>query len=63
MLPFTPSAPLTLGVELELQLIEPESGDLAPSAQPLLARLPNQERIKPELFLMREFETDQLVVE
>lgn len=50
MLPFTSSAPLTLGVELELQLIEPESGDLAPSAQLLLARLPNQERIKPELF-------------
>ena len=50
MLPFSPSVPLTLGVELELQLIEPESGDLAPSAPLLLARLPNQERIKPELF-------------
>jgi carboxylate-amine ligase len=39
---FKPSAPLTLGVELELQIIEPQGRDLAPRSDALLARLPQQ---------------------
>ena len=33
---FTPSKPLTLGVELELQLLSTHDFDLAPQAQDLL---------------------------
>ena len=32
---FNPSEPLTFGVELELQIVDPETGRLSPSAQPL----------------------------
>jgi carboxylate-amine ligase len=38
---FQKSAPLSLGVELELQLIDPASGDLKPAATEMLARLDN----------------------
>lgn len=52
MLTFTPSAPLTLGVELELQLVDRGSGDLSPSAPALLDSLANHplhEQFKPEI--------------
>lgn len=52
MLTFTASAPLTLGVELELQLIDRQSRDLAPEAAALLQQFeghPLQEQIKPEI--------------
>jgi carboxylate-amine ligase len=49
-LDFKTSRPYTLGVELELQLIDPESLDLTPAAPSLMAKLPDEfkERIKPE---------------
>lgn len=49
---FNPSENLTLGVELELQLINPASGDLAPKAGELLTQMKPIEctgEIKPEL--------------
>lgn len=49
---FTPSRPLTLGVELELQLVNPDSCDLLPCAPALLDRLAdsaNAEQFKPEI--------------
>src|SRR5512134_2133883 len=50
-LPFTPSDPLTLGVELELQIIDAESRDLAPGAPQLFERLGGpRPNIKPEIF-------------
>ena len=50
-LPFTRSDPLTLGVELELQLIDAESRDLAPGAPQLFERLGGpRANIKPEIF-------------
>ena len=50
-LQFTPSDPLTLGVELELQLIDAESRDLTPAAPQLLERLGGASaNIRPELF-------------
>lgn len=50
-LPFTPSEPLTLGVELELQLIDAESRDLTPGAPQLFKRLGGpRPNIKPEIF-------------
>jgi len=50
-LPFTSSEPLTLGVELELQLIDAESRDLTPGAPQLFERLGGaRPNIKPELF-------------
>lgn len=48
---FQPSKPLTLGVEIELQMIDPTTGDLIPRAYELLkaaAHLPN---VKPEFYL------------
>jgi carboxylate-amine ligase len=47
---FQPSAPYTLGVELEIQLLDQRSLNLAPAAQDILADLPAdlKERIKPE---------------
>jgi len=49
-LDFKASRPYTLGVELELQIIDPNGLDLTPAAPTLLARLPDgfKERIKPE---------------
>ncbi len=49
---FTPSAPLTLGVELELQLVKSHDLDLARDAGDLLARLEKVKlagAVKPEL--------------
>ncbi|WP_459616030.1 YbdK family carboxylate-amine ligase [Bordetella sp. 2513F-2] len=51
-IPFTSSAPNTLGIELELQLINPRSFDLAAAADELLAQLANHpiaDRVKPEI--------------
>jgi carboxylate-amine ligase len=48
---FAHSPNLTLGVELELQLLDPDSLDLAPACGAVLARLPQQEkRVRPEIF-------------
>ncbi|NQD38751.1 glutamate--cysteine ligase [Permianibacter sp. IMCC34836] len=52
MLTFTASAPLTLGVELELQLIDKQSRDLTPAAPELLTQLqhhPQHALFKPEI--------------
>ncbi len=52
MLTFTDSAPLTLGVELELQLVDRGTGDLSPTAQALLDSLathPLHDQFKPEI--------------
>ena len=47
---FKPSKPYTIGVELELQLLEPEQFNLTSAAPAILAELPIdfKERIKPE---------------
>lgn len=47
---FTPSPALTLGVETELQVIDPATLDLTPSAPQLLERLSADRHIKPEIF-------------
>jgi carboxylate-amine ligase len=49
---FAPSAPLTVGVELELQLVRPHDLDLARDADELLARLQKRKlpgAVKPEI--------------
>jgi len=51
-IPFVPSVPNTLGIELELQLIDPRTFDLTSGADELLAQLANHpvaDRIKPEI--------------
>ena len=51
-LSFTPSAPLSLGVELELQLVRPHDLDLARDADELLRRLAKRKlpgAVKPEI--------------
>jgi carboxylate-amine ligase len=51
-IPFVASAPNTLGIELELQLIRPGTFDLCASADELLAQLahhPIADRVKPEI--------------
>ena len=51
-IPFTTSAPNTLGIELELQLIHPGTFDLAAASDELLAQLANHpiaDRVKPEI--------------
>ncbi|MBJ7264264.1 MAG: glutamate--cysteine ligase [Burkholderiaceae bacterium] len=51
---FTPSAANSLGIELELQLIDPATLDLAACADELLAQIaghPMADRIKPEITL------------
>jgi carboxylate-amine ligase len=40
---FKPSEPLTFGVELELQIVDPETGRLSPSAQALWQALPTED--------------------
>jgi carboxylate-amine ligase len=47
-LDFIPSRPLTVGVELELQLLDPDSLDLIDGIQPLTERYPDSPYIKPE---------------
>ena len=50
--PFVSSAPNTLGIELELQLVDPRSFDLAAASDELLAQLANHpiaDRVKPEI--------------
>ena len=50
-LPFAPSAPLSLGVELELQLVRAHDFDLAHEAGDLIARLAKKQvpgAVKPE---------------
>jgi carboxylate-amine ligase len=49
LLPFTPSPQMTLGVEIELQIIDPATRDLSPGAPRLLERLAGDPQIKPEL--------------
>lgn len=58
-LEFEKSAPLTLGIELEFQLIDPETRDLKPSAQAILKSIGEQsQKIKSEIFQsMIEVET------
>jgi glutamate---cysteine ligase / carboxylate-amine ligase len=46
---FDATAPLTVGVEEEVMLLDPESLDLSPCAVELLARLDGDARFKPEL--------------
>jgi len=51
-IPFVSSTPNTLGVELELQLIDPRSFDLAAAADEVLAQMsdhPVADRVKPEI--------------
>ncbi|MBC8118962.1 MAG: hypothetical protein H7X75_05225, partial [Burkholderiaceae bacterium] len=51
-LTFTTSSPLTLGVELELQLIDRRTGDLTRGASDLIAlvsKKPHPGEIKPEI--------------
>ena len=51
-LAFTPSAPLSLGVEIELQLVRPHDMDLSRDAADLLARLSKRKlpgAVKPEI--------------
>ncbi|MBN8828237.1 MAG: YbdK family carboxylate-amine ligase [Sphingobacteriia bacterium] len=47
---FEPSKHLTLGVEIELQLIDPNNFNLYPKALEILKLCNNAEKIKPELF-------------
>lgn len=51
-IPFVSSAPNTLGIELELQLINPRSFDLTAAADELLVQMANHpiaDRVKPEI--------------
>lgn len=48
-LTFTPSPRMTLGVEIELQIVDPKTGDLSPGAPRLLERLADDPNVKPEL--------------
>jgi carboxylate-amine ligase len=53
MLEFKSNNHLTLGIEVELQLINNENYDLFPKAKEILNKIPSHlnERIKPEIFL------------
>jgi glutamate---cysteine ligase / carboxylate-amine ligase len=48
MMEFTPSDPRSIGVELELQLLDAESLDLADRIMPLLELFPDEPHVKPE---------------
>jgi carboxylate-amine ligase len=51
-IPFVPSAANTLGIELELQLIDPRTFDLTAASEELLAQMadhPIADRVKPEI--------------
>jgi glutamate---cysteine ligase / carboxylate-amine ligase len=47
---FHPSAEFSVGMEMEFQLIDPETLDLADAVVPLLQRLPDEPHVKPEFF-------------
>ncbi|MDW7773695.1 MAG: YbdK family carboxylate-amine ligase [Desulfobulbaceae bacterium] len=54
---FTPSAPFTLGVELEFQILDPNSLELVPRAGNLFAQMPEPEKKKIAMeFLQSIFE-------
>lgn len=58
-IPFTPSNSLTLGVELELQLIDPKTLDLSPRSIELLNEIGDHPFIVPEVMQsMLEIKTD-----
>ena len=44
---FTPSAAFSVGMELELQLLDPVTLDLAEAVLPLLATYGDQHSVKP----------------
>ena len=46
---FDAAIPFTVGIEEEVMLLDPRSGELSPCAEALLARLDGDERFKPEL--------------
>lgn len=50
MIPFAPSAALTLGVEIELQLLDAATLDLSPRAVDMLALCEPSDKVKPEIF-------------
>ena len=51
IIPFAPSKAFTLGVEMELQVIDKDSRNLKPIAQDILAQWPPEdEKLKPEIF-------------
>lgn len=51
IIPFAPSEAFTLGVEMELQVIDNESRNLHPIAQEILSEWPAEdEKLKPEIF-------------
>lgn len=50
MLEFARSEPFTLGVEVELQIVDPRSYDLSPKAQQLLSRWSGRKTVQPEIF-------------
>lgn len=51
ILPFRPSPELTFGVEIEMQLVDADTRDLAPRSVEVLERLgPGQPHVKPEIF-------------
>ncbi len=50
IIPFKSKGHLTLGIEIESQLLDPNTLDLKPSAPELLKQLGNNDKIKPEIF-------------
>lgn len=57
---FLSNGVLTLGVEIELQLIDPETGNLAPRAEELLKATRHIPNVKPEFYLSTiEVNTDK----
>jgi glutamate---cysteine ligase / carboxylate-amine ligase len=48
--PFNPSPEFSVGMEMELQLIDPATFDLADAVVPLLQRHREEEHVKPEIF-------------
>lgn len=48
---FQPSKPLTLGVEIELQIIDPATGNLMPRAPELLKAASHLPQVTPEFYL------------
>ncbi len=50
-LPFASSPDLTLGVELELQILDPETRDLSPACARVIERIgPDHPNVRPEIF-------------
>jgi carboxylate-amine ligase len=47
---FAASDELTLGAEIEIQLIDPATGNLAPRAEEILKRMPDRSRVQPEVY-------------